>query len=130
MIRQVAFALHAIAAPAWVCPDRCGKPDCIFMPGGARPARWKSAPNVRCLAMTFSRPLDVSGDDAVGDVNLAQAENSATVFINTIAFRGISRDHAVSYDHIAARYSDASIQAAILSIIYYVAQIVLLIKVK
>src|SRR3954470_14498553 len=44
MICQVLTALHAIAAPLCVRPGTRAKPENIFIPGGARHARWGSFP--------------------------------------------------------------------------------------
>src|SRR3954451_19598850 len=44
MICQVLTALHAIAAPLCVRPGTRAKPENIFVPGGARHARWGSFP--------------------------------------------------------------------------------------
>src|SRR4051812_14783 len=59
MICQVLTALHAIAAPLCVRPGTRAKPENIFIPGGARHARWGSFPKTM-VGATFAKSLFAS----------------------------------------------------------------------
>src|SRR3954452_1346297 len=59
MICQVLTALHAIAAPLCVRPGTRAKPENIFIPGGARHARWGSFPKTM-VGATFAKGLFAS----------------------------------------------------------------------